>query len=184
MNSGELVELFWNRQESAISETEREYGRYCFCVANNLLHNSQDAEECVNDTYLRVWNSIPPQRPTDFKAFLARITRNLAIDRLRAKNTKKRSAVIVAFAELENELYENGDFSDGITLDALQKSLDHFLRLIPERDRNVFIRRYWFGEDIAVIAKKYGLREDHVFKILSRVRQRLKKHLTKEGYYQ
>ena len=184
MNTCELIELFWNRQESAIFETERQYGAYCFAVANNLLHNPQDAEECVNDAYLRIWNSIPPQRPSDFRAFLARIIRNLAIDRLRARTADKRNAVVIAFEELENTLYENESFSDQVSGEVLQEALNRFLRGVSDRDRNVFIRRYWFAEATAEIARKYGLREDHVCKILSRTRQKLKRFLMKEGYYQ
>lgn len=185
MENSEIIELYWTRQERAIAETQRKYGAYCYAIANNLLGDPQDAEECVNDAYLRVWNSIPPTRPNDLRLFLARITRNLSIDRLRARKAAKRDATVVSFDELENTLYRGEDvFSEQQSVEALQAAIDRYLRRLSERDRNVFIRRYWFCEDIPTIARKYGLGENLVSKILSRARIGLRQSLKKEGLYQ
>ena len=183
MNNQELVRLFWNRDETAIAEAIKSYGAYCFTVANNLLNDRQDAEECVNDTWLRIWNSIPPQSPNNFGAFAAKITRNLSIDRLKHRSAAKRHGITLALEELESTLSTDGHLSENIRLEELKQSINRFLRQCKERDRNVFIRRYFFCEEIEQIAEEYALTRENVTQILHRTRERLKVFLRKEGYY-
>ncbi|MBQ4141628.1 MAG: RNA polymerase sigma factor [Clostridia bacterium] len=179
-----LVELFWNRDERAIAETQREYGDYCFIVAKNILGNEQDAEECVNDTYLRAWNSIPPAKPANFKAYIAKITHNLCIDRLKQRGADKRNAVIVAFEELEETLFSDHDhISEGIKLSELQVAINRFLYTQSARRRAMFLLRYFYGESVGAVAKKTGTSESNVSKMLKITREELKEYLLKEGYY-
>ncbi|MBR2019887.1 MAG: sigma-70 family RNA polymerase sigma factor [Clostridia bacterium] len=183
MDNQELVRLFWNRDETAIAEAIKEYGSYCFTVANNILNDQQDAEECVNDTWIRIWNNIPPQSPHNFGAFAAKITRNLSIDRLKHRSAAKRYGQNLALAELENSLSTDGNLSENLQLEELKKSINQFLQQCKGRDRNVFIRRYFFLESIELIANEYGMTQENVTQILCRMRKKLKLFLTKEGYY-
>ena len=182
MRDIELVELYWQRDERAIELTEELYGQYCHTVSMNIIGNMQDAEECVNDTWIRVWNAIPPAKPNDFKAFLARITRNLSIDRIKQRRAGKRNAVQVPLDELENYLIIPPELDEALALEHLQKQINRVLETVSERDRSVFVRRYFFFESIEQISSRYGLRNNHVAKILSRTRERMKAFLEKEGY--
>ncbi len=184
MTTNDLVKLFWDRDERAIEETQKQYGDYCFTVANNILGNEQDAEECVNDTYLRLWNSIPPAKPTNFLAYLAKIARNLSVNMLKSRRAGKRYAQIVAFEELEETLFAPEDeIAEGVALAELQASINSFIHTCPERDRAIFIRRYFFCESTEYIAEKFGISYANSTKILARMRVRLKDHLREEGYY-
>ncbi len=184
MTTNDLVKLFWDRDERAIAETQKRYGDYCFTVANNILGNAQDAEECVNDTYLRLWNSIPPAKPANFLAYLAKIAHNLSVNMLKSRLAGKRNAPVVAFDELENTLFAPEDeLSEGIALSDLQKAINTFLHTCSERDRAIFIRRYFFCESTEYIADKFGISYANSTKILSRMRNKLKEYLKKEGYY-
>lgn len=183
MTQNELIELFWDRNERAIEEMQKEYGGYCFIIANNILNNEQNAEECVNDAWMRVWNSIPPSRPDNFRAYLAKITRNLSVDRLKYQYAEKRNVYLVAFEELEECLFSSdGSVSEQLELEALQQAINRFLRLQPKRERAVFLRRYFFGESVATVAQNFGLSVANTTKILSRTRAKLKLFLEKEGY--
>ena len=179
-----LVELFWQRDERALDYTQREYGEYCFAVAHRILGNISDSEECVNDAYLHVWNSIPPARPNNFKAFIAKITRNLAIDKLKHRSAEKRNATLVAFEELEEVLFSNDShISDDIALSQLQQAINDFLYTQTSRDRAIFILRYFYCEQVSVIANKMGTSESNTSKILTNIRKKLRVYLKKEGYY-
>ena len=183
MDSQKIVKLFWERNERALTETIKQYEAYCFTIAHNILNNQQDAEECVNDTWIRAWHSIPPQSPSNLRAFLAKITHNLSVDRLKQHRATKRHAQHVSFEELENCLYTaDCGFADNVRLEELQKAINRFLYGIPERDRNVFIRRHFFCESIEAIANGYGLTQNHTTQILSRTRKKLRDFLEKEGY--
>ena len=180
----ELIKLFFARDERAIEETQKQYGDYCFTIANNILGNDQDAEECVNDTYLRLWNSIPPERPNNFQAYVAKITRNQSINILRARQMQKRNAQIVPFDELSGVLFAPEDeLADGVALADLQAAINSFLHTCPARDRAIFIRRYFFGEKADYLAKKFGISYANSTKILARMRVKLKEYLKKEGSY-
>ncbi len=180
----QIIELFWKRDAAAISETADKYGAYCFTIANSILHNAEDSDECLNDTWLNVWNAIPPQKPNSLKLFLAKITRNLAFDRFNAKNAEKRGGgeILVVLDELAECLADRENVEDAYESKELGEYIRRFVRTLPERDCNVFVRRYFFTEQVAEIAKRYGLSNNNVMVILSRTRKKLKTYLLKEGY--
>ncbi len=184
MEDGQIIELYWQRDTDAISETAAKYGAYCFAVADGILHSAEDSEECVNDVWLRAWNAMPPQRPKALRAFLARITRNLAFDRFRAQAAEKRGGgeIDLVLDELGECLGGGADAQSACEAEELRRSIGRFVRSLPERDGNVLVRRYFFAEPVTDIAKRYGLSENNVTVILSRTRRKLKAHLRKEGY--
>ncbi len=184
MDDSQIIELYWQRDTDAISETAGKYGAYCFAIADNILHNAEDSEECVNDTWLHAWNAIPPQRPGSLRMFLAKITRNLSFNRFNAKNARKRGGGEIALVldELAECLGGGTDTESAYEAKELRQSIRDFVRALPERDGNVLVRRYFFAESIADIAKRYGLTENNVTVILSRTRRKLKAYLLKEGY--
>lgn len=184
MEDGQIVELYRQRNADAIAETANKYGAYCFAIAENILHNAEDAEECVNDTWLHAWNADPPRHPGALRMFLAKITRNLSFDRFHARNAEKRGGgeITLVLDELAECL------ADGTSVEAqceereLEQCIRCFVRSLPERDGNVFVRRYFFTEPVSAIAGRYGLTENHVMVILSRARKKLRLVLIKEGY--
>lgn len=180
----DLVKRFRARDESVIEEVQKTYGDYCFTVSRNILGNEQDAEECVNDTYIKLWNSIPPACPENLRAYIAKVVRSISINKLKARHAGKRNAPTVAFAELEETLFSHDEgIGEGVALADLQKAINAFLYTCGERDRALFIRRYFFCEETDYLAKKFGLTYDNASKILFRTREKLKDHLKKEGYY-
>ncbi len=184
MDDNQIIELFWQRDESAITETDNKYGKYCFAVAYNILNDDLDSEECVNDTYLRVWNSIPPKRPDVFKLFLAKITRNLSFNRYNAKNAEKRGGTEtdLILNELSSCIPSKENVEREAEANELGRIIREFARALPERECNIFVRRYFFSESVRDIAKRYGLSESNVSVILNRIRAKLKKQLAKEGF--
>ncbi len=184
MEDSQIVELYWQRSVDAVAETADKYGAYCFAIADNILHSAEDSEECVNDAWLHAWNAMPPQRPNVLRAFLARITRNLAFDRFRARAAEKRGGgeLDLVLDELGECLGGGADAQTACEAEELRRSIGRFVRSLPERDGNVLARRYFFAEPVADIAKRYGLSENNVMVILSRTRKKLKAHLLKEGY--
>ncbi len=184
MEDHQIVELYWQKNTDAISETANKYGAYCFAIADNILHDPEDSEECVNDTWLHAWDAIPPQRPNVLRMFLAKITRNLSFDRFNARNAEKRGGGEIALVldELGECLGSETDTEAAYEVKELRRSIQRFVRALPERDGNVLVRRYFFAESTADIAKRYSLAEDNVMVILSRTRRKLKAHLLKEGY--
>ena len=183
MEDSQIVELYWQKNADAISETAGKYGAYCFAIAENILHNTEDSEECVNDTWLHAWNTIPPQKPNVLRIFLAKITRNLSFNRFNARNAEKRGGGEIALVldELE-ECIGGTDTEAAFEAKELRQCIRNFVRILPERDGNVLVRRYFFAEPVADIAKRYGLSENNVMVILSRTRRKLKTYLLKEGY--
>ena len=184
MEDSQIIELYWQKNTDAISETANKYGAYCFMIAQNILHNIEDSEECVNDTWLHAWNVIPPQRPNMFRMFLAKITRNLSLDRFHIRNAEKRGGgeMSLVLDELTECLAGETDLEAAYEGKELERCIQQFVRALPERDGNVFVRRYFFVEPVAVIAKRYHLTENNVMVILSRIRKKLKLELMKEGY--
>ena len=183
MEDHQIIELYWQKNADAISETADKYGSYCFAIAENILHNAEDSEECVNDTWLRAWNAIPPQKPGVLRMFLAKITRNLAFNRFNARNAEKRGSGEIALVLDElGECLGGADAEAAYEAKELRQSIRRFVRTLPEREGNVLVRRYFFAEPVADIAKRYGLTENNVMVILSRTRKKLKAHLLKEGY--
>ena len=155
MSDEQIIELYQQRKETAINETSNSYGSYCFSIANRILHDAEDSWECVNDTWLRVWGSIPPQQPKCFRAFLAKITRNLAFDRFKREHAYKRGSgeIQLALDELDECIPAKSDVEGEVLSQELKRSIDSFLREIPEKRRNVFLRRYFYIESTSVIAK-------------------------------
>ena len=185
MEDDQIVALYWQKNADAIAETNGKYGAYCFAIADNILRSKEDAEECVNDTWLHAWNAMPPQRPRRLKLFLAKITRNLSFNRFHAGTAQKRGGgeMELVLDELAECIAAESDVESAYEAKELGQSVNRFIRTLPERHGNVFVRRYFFTESAAVIAKRYGLTENNVMVILSRTRKKLKAHLIKEGYF-
>lgn len=185
MEDSQIIELYWQKNTDAISESANKYGAYCFTIADNILHNAEDSEECVNDTWLHAWNAMPPQRPNVLRMFLAKITRNLSLDRFYARNAEKRGGgeLFLVLDELAECLASRASVETAYEGKELAQCIRHFVRELPERDGNVFVRRYFFTEPIAAIADRYGLTENNVMVILTRTRKKLKLELMKEGYF-
>ena len=184
MSDGEIIELYFRRDERAISETDAKYGKYLFSVAYNIVHDRLDCEECLNDTYLDAWNAMPPERPAVLKAFLAIIMRRRAIDRYKAEKRKKRipSELTVSLSELEFALSDDTPQSE---LDAIELSdaISAFVRSLPERRAYIFMSRYYAARPIRKIANKLCVSESTVNKELALIRQSLRKMLESEGYF-
>ncbi len=181
MDDSEIIGLYIARDECAIRETERKYGKLCFRIANNLLRNDSDSEECVNDTYLTVWNKIPPARPDNLTAFICKIARNISLKKLEYNNAQKRSAdETVSFSEME-EFLPDYSIAEGTENEELGKLISDFLRTEKELDRNVFLRKYWFFDSVGDISERYSLSGSNVKSRLFRTRNRLRLFLKKEG---
>lgn len=183
MDDRSIVELFLQRSEEAILQTDNKYGRYCHRIAYNILGNDEDSEECVNDALMRVWGSIPPNEPTSLSSFIGKITRNLALDKLRHKNSEKRGngevpLVLDELAECisgSNELERREDSAE------ITAALNKFLEELNSVERGAFMRRYWMMEPIADIAERYDISVSKTTTMLFRIRGKLKKHFMKEG---
>lgn len=179
MDDHEIIELYGQRDEAALLQSQETYGAYCFAIAFNILTDREDAEECVNDTWLRAWNAIPPQQPGRLSAFFARITRNLALDRYAAQ--RGGGEVELVLEELEgcvsvgNTVEQAGNYTE------LTACINRFLHGLPVRERNVFLCRYWDMRPLREIATKYGMREANVKASLYRSRVKLRAFLEKEG---
>lgn len=183
MNDTEILDLYWERSKRAISETQKSYGSYCYSIAFHILHTKEDSEECVNDTWLRAWNAIPPNRPGRLSLFLGTITRNLSFDRWKRKNALKRGngEMETALEELMECVPSAASTEDEVEEAELRRIINRFLGTIPERDRNIFLRRYWYVEECREIAERYGMKLNTVKTTLFRIRGRLKEYLEQEG---
>ncbi len=179
-----IVDLFLERSEAAIAETEKKYNRYLTKIAYNVLYDLEDCKECVNDTYFKAWNSIPPHIPNVLSVYLGKITRENAIDIFRKKSSKKRGGTCcdVALSELEECIgQESGPWQE-IEERFLADTINKFLRLLPEKHRNIFICRYYYLDSVKDIAACSGDSESKVKSILYRTRVRLKEYLESEGF--
>ena len=176
-----IIELFWRRSEEAIQNTSQKYGRYLIKIAMNILNLFEESEECVNDTYLAAWNQLPPDRPKELLPYLGRITRCLALNRYDYLKAKKRSSdFTVQLSELEECLVSSNSIEAEYEAEEIASAISKFLRSENTDSRNIFIRRYWFSDSIADIAKRFGLSESKVKSNLFRTRKKLKKYLEKE----
>lgn len=183
MDDHRIIKLYMERSEQAISETAQKYGRYCHYIAFNILHNDSDSEECVNDTYLRTWNSIPPKQPNRLQTFLGKITRNLALNRYEKQSAEKRGGgqVPIILDEL-GECIPSEACTENIVDELVVKDvLNSFLDELPIEIRKIFVRRYWYMDSIKDIALEYGLSESNVSVTLFRTREKLKGLFEKEG---
>lgn len=184
MTDEKIIELFFQRNEMAIEETNKKYGAYCFQIANNILNNREDSEECLNDTWMNTWHSIPPTHPQNFKLFLAKIVRNLSFNKYKAKYSQKRGQgeISLILEELEECIAGQSDIESVFIAEELQNMINRFVCNLSPKEGNVFIRRYFYSDSIKNISKRYDISENHVRVILSRTRNKLKTMLKKEGY--
>lgn len=183
MEDNHIIDLYWARSQQAIAESEAKYGSYCRAVARNILPRTEDVEECVNDTWLRAWNSIPPQRPKVLQAFFGTLTRNLSLDRWRRERAEKRggSTVELALEELEDCLAAREQVEQAVEAEYTARLISDFLRRQPGQDRQLFVRRYWYLDDIRTLCRRFGMGESQVKSRLHRMRKKLKQELEKEG---
>ena len=184
MSDEEIVELYWKREERAIHETDRKYRNYLYRVAFNILHDRLDSEECLNDTYLGTWNSIPPAKPTAFQIFLSKIMRNTAVNRYRYNMADKRiaSQMTVALEELdESMMYQLSDEEEKLVSE-IGQLLNEYLEGLSKRGRFVFVSRYYYADEIVEIARMLGVSERTVYRELVELRNGLRERLEKEGF--
>lgn len=182
MEDSKIIDLYFERSQSAISETQKKYGRYCHTIAYNVLYSNEDAEECVNDTYLRAWQSIPPHRPSCLSSFLGRITRNLALDRYDEKTAQKRGGSLDLALEEISECLPDTHGEDRNDK-AIKDAINSFLASLPKRTRIIFMQRYWYLSSISEISLSLGISESNVKVILMRTRNKFKAHLEKEEIF-
>jgi len=181
VEDSKIIELYVARNEDAIRQTDATYGRSLFSLADNIVRNDQDAEESVSDTYLRAWNTIPPQQPRHFFAYLATICRRFALDRLDWNAAAKRKAQVVSLTQEMESCIPDAAAQWDVDRRELGRILDAFLRTLAPENRMVFLRRYWYMDTVAEIALRYGISESAVSMRLSRTRSRLRAYLEKEG---
>lgn len=185
MEDAQIISLYWSRSEDAISETAAKYGGFCHSIAYNILSSHEDAQECVNDTYLDTWNLIPPNKPTVFSAFLGKITRHIAIDRWRKCSAQKRGGgeIMIALEELEECLPGTGSPQQELEALELEALIRRFLLTLPVSSRILFLKRYWALEPIQEISAEMGISVSNVKSNLHRTRKKLRKLLNEVGYY-
>ena len=184
MPDDRIVELYWQRDESAIRQTADAYGDYCHYIAYNILHNREDAEESVNDTWLDAWNSMPPHKPSILSAFLGKITRRISIDRWRRRNADKRGGgqMPLVWDELADCIADPDGTDAAISRDEMARIIRDFLDALPLMERRVFLKRYWFMAPIADIAKELDVTKSKITSMLHRTRRKLRDKLESEGY--
>lgn len=176
----DILELLERRDERALEMLRQSYGVYCHAIVIRLLEDEQEAEEAMNDLWMQIWNAIPPARPRHLKAYLAQTARNIAINRIRYKQTAKRSGATVLLDELAGCIPDRS-WEDKTYAGELREALNGFLRRLPEEERKIFVRRYWFGETVPEIARAFRSSESRITTLLHRLRKRLRNHLEKEG---
>lgn len=181
MNDIRIIELFFERSESAISELSAKYGNLIFKISENVLNNRQDAEECVNDTYLNVWNSIPPEKPASLMSFVCRIARNISVDRYRYNNSKKRGVYDLCYDELRECIPSSETVESLYEEKELGELIDVFLDTLDKKNRLLFVRRYWYMDSFRDLASETNLSQGAVRTRLSRIREKLKEFLESRG---
>lgn len=182
MDDQSIVDLYWKRSEDAIAQTDKKYGKYCFSIAYNVLANNEDAEESVNDTYMKAWNNLPPQRPTVLITFLGRITRNISISRWRARKAVKRGGgeIILALDELDECIANGQNVEAKYIYEETVGTFRRFLDTLPDTERDVFLRRYFLLDSIASIAEDFDFSQSKVKSMLYRTRLKLRSRLEME----
>lgn len=184
MDDSKIVQLYWDRDEQAIPATSDKYGTYCISIAQNILGNQEDAEECVNDTYMSAWNSMPPHRPNILSVFLGKITRNLSLNRYKQNTAGKRGGreVPVVLDEIAELVSDTGSVEQEVDRKELVKAIDAFLDRLPTDKRSIFICRYWYFDSVSKIAGRFGMTENHVSVTLNRLRVKLHNDLLERGF--
>ena len=181
MEDQQIIDLYFDRNEQAITETDVKYGKLCHSIAYNILSNREDTEECVNDTYIGVWNAIPPTRPDNFMAFVCRIARNLSLKRLEFLKREKRSADVILSLDELSAVLPDERYAPDVSDEDVGRLISQFLRTQKEDVRNVFIRKYYFFDSVKEIAERYSFTESKVKNMLFYTRNKLKDYLIKEG---
>lgn len=184
MEDETIIDLYFAREERAIAETGKKYGGYCRSIAFNILHSHEDTEECVSDTYLRAWSAMPPHRPAMLAVFLGRITRNLALNRLRSAAAQKRGGggAEAVFEELQHIVSDRDTPEIALDRRELVAAINDFLAALPETKRRIFVCRYWYFDSVPDIAKRFSLSENHVYVTLHRLRTQLRRRLSERGF--
>ena len=184
MDDSKIVDLFYSRDERAISESDRKYGRMLSSISYSLLGSREDAEECVNDAYRKAWDTIPPQHPTSLASYMGMLTRQLSLNRSKQNHLQKRGGggIPLVLEELQDCISDRGDVPSADDI-ALRDALNRFLGELPKRTRVIFMRRYWFTEEVSGIAADLGMSESYVNVLLCRTRKKLKQYLEKEDIY-
>jgi RNA polymerase sigma-70 factor (ECF subfamily) len=184
LDDEKIVMLYWDRDEQAIPETAEKYGSYCTAIARNILESREDAEECVNDTYMKAWNAMPPHKPSVLSTFLGKITRNLSLNRYRRNTAEKRGGGEAA--AVLDELLEIVSDKDNTEQELYRKELiseiDTFLGTLTVKKRGIFVLRYWYFESVSSIASRYGMTENNVSVTLNRIRLKLHNYLLERGF--
>ena len=184
MDDERIVQLYWDRDERAIPETAGKYGKYCTSIAQNILGNPEDAEECVNDTYMHAWNAMPPHSPTILSTFLGKITRNLSLNRYKHNIADKRGGgeLPVVLDEISELVSGTDDMEQELNRRELIKAIDTFLDMLSTEKRTIFVRRYWYFDHISEIAVRCGMSENNVSVTLNRLRIKLHNYLSEGGF--
>lgn len=183
MDDEKIVELYWNRDETAIAETKNKYGNYCFSISRSILHNQQDCEETLDDTWLATWNAIPPHHPTNLSTFIGKICRRLSLNKWRSLSAEKRGGgeVPVSLDELEECIPDERSLRETLEEKMIAESIDEFLETLKETERKVFVCRYWYFDSIEDISARFHFTQSKTKMMLKRTRDKLKNHLIKEG---
>lgn len=182
MTDKEIIALYFKRSENAIEQTDVKYGRLCHSISIHILNDKRDSEECVNDTYLTLWNKIPPKEPNPFKAYICRVIKNLSLKKYEFNHAKKRNSEYeTSLDELEECVSDGMKVSDSVEFEELKDAINMFLSELPEKKRILFLRRYWFLQPVKEIARDYGITEKNVSMRLLRLRKDLKGYLIDEG---
>lgn len=181
MNDSQIIALYWERNEDAIRETDQVYGPGLFAISDRLLHSRQDAQESVNDTYLETWNTVPPQRPVYFFAYLAKICRNFSLARIQWNTAAKRNAEVIALTREMEECIPDRSIERRLEGEELGQLLNVFLDSISSENRRIFLRRYWFSDSVQEISDRYHISQSKVKTQLHRTRKKLKDFLEQEG---
>ena len=181
MTDSQIIALFWDRNEDAIRETDRAYGRRLHVLSDRILRNEQDAQESVSDTYLKTWETIPPQRPAYFFAYLAKLCRNFSLARLQWRSAAKRSAQVVELTREMDECIPDHSLERKLEGEELWQLLNEFLDSLSSENRLIFLRRYWYADSVREIAERYQISESKVKTQLHRTRKKLQQFLEGEG---
>lgn len=184
MDDAQIVRLYWDRDEQAIYATADKYGNYCDSIAKNILSCKEDVEECVNDTYLQAWNSMPPHKPSILSTFLGKITRNLSLNRYKRNTADKRGGVEVpaVLDEIAELVSDTDSVEETFDRSELIEAINAFLERLSTDKREIFVCRYWYFDSVPEIALRFGMTENHVSVILHRLRMKLHKYLLERGY--
>ena len=184
MDDNGIIQLYWDRNDQAINATSKKYGHYCKAIAKNILNSEEDAEECVNDTYLNAWNSMPTHWPEHLATFLGKITRNLSFNKYKRDHAEKRGGgeITLVLDELADCVSDIDTVEQTIDRQELSTAINSFVQNLPTEKRNIFVRRYWYADSVSDIASNYGMLQGTVSKTLERTRKRLKAYLAERGF--